>query len=125
MSEPQKTLVLIIDPDPDTFKPYKFLTYKSFKIIYVKSIPEALSFLEKQTPNIVFFNNEFSMDLTVNFLESFKNTITTHLIPLVFSLSFNKPIVSFPGTNWGNKLGIIYPQVSRAEFTALLKRLIK
>jgi hypothetical protein len=115
--------LLVITPAPlaDTITSQ---LQKRFQLTSVSTLPQALQFLAVKTPAAVYCSSAFSPNKLLRFFSAIKDHSQTNLIPLLIGIDFNHPIATFPATRWAGKLGLVTADMSSAEYTALLDRLL-
>lgn len=97
---------------------------KRFQLTIVSTLPDTLQFLAVETPTAVYCSSAFSPSKLLRFFSAIKDHSQTQLIPLLIGIDFNRPITTFPATRWAGKLGLVTADMSPAEYTALLDRLL-
>lgn len=117
-----KPIILVVSP-----KPLSEVLIKQFEsrftVRIVTNIPDALHSLATEFPAMVYCSNLFATTKILRLLEAVKQNSTTHIIPLLFGLDLNQPLVTFPGTQWAGRLGLITEQSNATEIQSLLDRL--
>lgn len=97
---------------------------KRFQLIHASTVSQALQFLAEETPVAVYCSSAFSPNKLLRVFSAIKDHSQTQLIPLLIGIDFNRPITTFPATRWAGKLGLVTVDMSTAEYTALLDRLL-
>lgn len=118
--------ILIIEPNEQLLSPYAYISGISSPdtSVRVSSLSEALSYLTKNTPDLVILSTSFKIDDLLTMLEAIKNKSHTALIPLVLSVDLSQPLCQIPGTTWGDTLGIVHSLTSAEEMSATISRVL-
>lgn len=115
--------MLVIDPEPLTATLQTILAERC-ELQFCATPSLALQALAVALPSIVIISSRFAPTKHIQILEALKERSTDSLIPIIINLDLNQPTIVLPGTRWAGKLGLITPDTTQAEFTALLARLL-
>jgi hypothetical protein len=119
-----KKPVLVVDSNPSRQLPYTLLS-ENYGITRVVDLQSADFLLEKEDWALVIICTSFPLPKKLTFLEKLLKLCSTksRVIPLVWLLDWNTPIIELPGSSWGDQLACWPENISHPELTASLQRL--
>lgn len=114
---------LIIEPNDTVNIPYSHLDEK-YEYDRCASIEKGMSLMASKHPDILFLSASFSVSKSLKVLEALKHKSSYGLIPLVLVVDLSNRLSSVPGTEWGNKIGILTTLSSAKEVHSTLDRVM-
>lgn len=114
---------LIIEPNDSVIKPYSYLD-EIYEYERCTSVEKGLSIMASKYPDILFLSASFSLSKSLKVLESLKHKSAYGLIPLILVVDLSNRLSGIPGTEWGDKIGILSTLSSSKELHSTLDRVM-